>query len=496
MSRLLTSAAGLVCTLLAACGGGSNGGGASAGDAVPTPAKSASCWTRRASGTCLRAAAGRRRRGGLVRDGRRAARRADCRSAGRGQGPLFQLRDHAPGRRRHPPGRPVHRVRVPLADRGRPVLAHRRLRGQSRPRRGASARHGDHARSIRATAMCRWPRCSRRTRTWSRPLARPPRASSAASGSCSPGGAPPKPSSRRHVVIIRPCRRGARVLALPSNPTVPVGYLSLRTFITTAEAPLREAYADFRAQGIEYFIVDLRYNGGGLVRIAELIGDLNGQARSDSDVYLGLRSTSAKSRGRDSRAPLPAQAESVAPVRIAFITTGLTASASEIVINSLAPWTEVAIVGDDTLRQASRPIRVRPLRLRPRLRLISLPVHQRERPGRVLRGIGQHPALRLPRGRRPDAGTGRPGGRPRPPRRSPGWGPAPAREVLAAEADLPGKGQVGACPEAAKAHSGTGLPPRHLLSRRPGRPAPIADRGSEASTKFRDCVLADCQPTG
>jgi hypothetical protein len=39
----------------------------------------------------------------------------------------------------------------------------------------------------------------------------------------------------------------------------------------------------------------------------------------------------------------------VAPVRIAFITTGLTASASEIVINSLAPWTEVAIIGGDTL---------------------------------------------------------------------------------------------------------------------------------------------------
>ena len=36
-------------------------------------------------------------------------------------------------------------------------------------------------------------------------------------------------------------------------------------------------------------------------------------------------------------------------MRIAFITTGLTASASEIVINSLAPWAEVAIVGDDTL---------------------------------------------------------------------------------------------------------------------------------------------------
>jgi hypothetical protein len=36
-------------------------------------------------------------------------------------------------------------------------------------------------------------------------------------------------------------------------------------------------------------------------------------------------------------------------VRIAFLTTGATASASEININSMAPWVEVAIVGEDTL---------------------------------------------------------------------------------------------------------------------------------------------------
>ena len=164
-----------------------------------------------------------------------------------------------------------------------------------------------------------------------------------------PGGAPTEAVFAKDVVTILPVPAdGARVLALPSNPTVPVGYLSLRTFTTTAEAPLREAYAEFRAQGIEYFIVDLRYNGGGLVSIAELMGDLNGQARSDSDVYSRTLFNSSKS-GQNSVHRFDARPESVAPVRIAFITTGLTASASEIVINSLAPWTEVAIVGDDTL---------------------------------------------------------------------------------------------------------------------------------------------------
>ncbi len=154
----------------------------------------------------------------------------------------------------------------------------------------------------------------------------------------------------KRVVEITPLAQGGpAVLALPANPSVPVGYLSLRTFISTAEEPLRDAYALFRAQGIEYFIVDLRYNSGGLVSIAELIGDLNGASRDDADIYLEMRFNDRKSPGNDVVRRFDPQPESVNPVRIAFITTGLTASASEIVINSLAPWAEVAIVGEDTL---------------------------------------------------------------------------------------------------------------------------------------------------
>ncbi len=222
-----------------------------------------------------------------------------------------------------------------------------------------------------------------------------------------PGGSQAEAVFTKAVVTILPVPAGsARIIALPANPAVPVGYLSLRTFTTTAEAPLREAYADFRAQGIEYFIVDLRYNGGGLVRIAELIGDLNGGARGGSDVFLQTLFNSAKS-GQNSVRRFDPQPESVAPVRIAFITTGLTASASEIVINSLAPWTEVAIVGDDTL---GKPVGQSGFDISGcdlRLRLISFPLHQRAGRGRLLRGAGRHPALCLPGRRRPDAGAGR-----------------------------------------------------------------------------------------
>lgn len=53
-----------------------------------------------------------------------------------------------------------------------------------------------------------------------------------------------------------------------------VGYVNLRTFINTADPALRSAFSNFRAQGITEVIVDFRYNGGGLVSIAELMNDL------------------------------------------------------------------------------------------------------------------------------------------------------------------------------------------------------------------------------
>ena len=165
-----------------------------------------------------------------------------------------------------------------------------------------------------------------------------------------PGGGSVESVITKRIVEITPLAQGgAAILALPANPAVRVGYFNLRTFISTAEGPLRDAYAEFRAQGVEYFVVDLRYNSGGLVSVAELIGDLNGAERDNRDVYLEMRFNDRKSRGNDIVRHFQPRAESVAPVRIAFITTGLTASSSEIVINSLAPWAEVAIVGDDTL---------------------------------------------------------------------------------------------------------------------------------------------------
>ena len=128
-----------------------------------------------------------------------------------------------------------------------------------------------------------------------------------------------------------------------------VGYLNLRTFISTADPQLRTAFDQFRAAGITEFIIDFRYNGGGLVSTANLMGDLLGGNRSNFDIFSNTTYRTEKSSQNSTKRFAP-QAQSVSPVKIAFIGTGATASASELVINGFIPYlgANVALIGSNT----------------------------------------------------------------------------------------------------------------------------------------------------
>ena len=127
------------------------------------------------------------------------------------------------------------------------------------------------------------------------------------------------------------------------------GYLNLRTFISSANPQLRSAFLNFRNQGVTDIIIDFRYNGGGLVSTAELMGDLLGANRTSSELFSQTNFRSSKSAENDRHFFAP-QPESIAPTRIAFIGTGSTASASELVINSMLPYlgTNMTLVGSNT----------------------------------------------------------------------------------------------------------------------------------------------------
>jgi C-terminal processing protease CtpA/Prc len=129
-----------------------------------------------------------------------------------------------------------------------------------------------------------------------------------------------------------------------------VGYLNFRTFIgAPAEADLRAAFAQFRAQGITEVIVDLRYNGGGLVNTALLLSNLLMGNRTAPDAILNrtYRPSKANLNATHHFAPQP---QSISATKVAFISTGSTASSSEIVMNAALPYlgSNAALIGSNT----------------------------------------------------------------------------------------------------------------------------------------------------
>jgi hypothetical protein len=136
------------------------------------------------------------------------------------------------------------------------------------------------------------------------------------------------------------------VAIVPRTGSAPAGYLALRTFIGTAEAPLRQAFADFQAQGVTDVVVDLRYNGGGLVSLAELLADLLGRDQAGKLMY--SMQFNARHASSGTTTFFGAVGGAMAPARIAFVTSGATASASELVPNVLDPYVSVALVGGQT----------------------------------------------------------------------------------------------------------------------------------------------------
>ncbi len=141
-------------------------------------------------------------------------------------------------------------------------------------------------------------------------------------------------------------RYGVKVL---NDGTEDVGYINLRTFIVADAGPqLRAAFQQFKNQGIDKVILDFRYNGGGLVSVAELLGDLMAQGKA-GQVF--SKTVLRPSKSAENETDLfEAQAEAIGVTRLAVIGRGGTASASELVTNSFIPYlgNNMALVGANT----------------------------------------------------------------------------------------------------------------------------------------------------
>jgi C-terminal processing protease CtpA/Prc len=125
------------------------------------------------------------------------------------------------------------------------------------------------------------------------------------------------------------------------------GHLVFDSFIQPSENELATAFAYFYAYNIKDIILDLRYNSGGYLYVAEelasyIAGNLGQNQTFVSLTYNSLhQSSNASYPMLTSPYPLPL-------TRVVVITTRETASASECVMNGLKPYMSVVSLGDTT----------------------------------------------------------------------------------------------------------------------------------------------------
>ncbi len=137
----------------------------------------------------------------------------------------------------------------------------------------------------------------------------------------------------------------AKIFDLTSGKT---GYLSFETFIDPSEQELNEAFAVFKANNVSDLIIDLRYNTGGYMDIAQQLSSLVMKAADTTKVCYTLKYNSLVGPDWDESYKFVRTESPLGLDRVVFITSRSSASASEVVINSLKPYVNVTIIGDTT----------------------------------------------------------------------------------------------------------------------------------------------------
>ena len=141
-----------------------------------------------------------------------------------------------------------------------------------------------------------------------------------------------------------------------------IGYLMYNQFTFGFDNDLNQVFSQFKAEQINDLILDLRYNGGGSVRSASnlagmITGQFNGQVfakylwnkklmtyfNSDPERFASNLGVNFTDKLEDGSA-----INSLNLNKVYIITSGRSASASELVINGLSPYINVIQVGDNT----------------------------------------------------------------------------------------------------------------------------------------------------
>ncbi len=132
-----------------------------------------------------------------------------------------------------------------------------------------------------------------------------------------------------------------------------VGYLMYNSFNVNFESQLNQAFATFQANNVQELVLDLRYNGGGRVDVAAALGSMitgqfNGEVFSKL-VYNAELQNNNTIYNFTNNLQSGASINSLNLTRVYVLTTNRTASASEMMINSLKEYITVIQIGDTTV---------------------------------------------------------------------------------------------------------------------------------------------------
>ena len=158
-----------------------------------------------------------------------------------------------------------------------------------------------------------------------------------------PGGSLQRATVTKRLVTI-PTVSQTAVIASGSTR---VGYLHFRNFVQPSVEALNSAFQQLRDLGVTELVLDVRYNGGGLVSVAQHLAGLIGGAPLVGQVFVQFTHNDKQS-ARNTAYRFESKPQALTVSRLVVIATPASASASEAMINGLRPFMDVKVVGDTT----------------------------------------------------------------------------------------------------------------------------------------------------
>lgn len=128
------------------------------------------------------------------------------------------------------------------------------------------------------------------------------------------------------------------------------GHLVFESFIDPSRNELATAFAFFKQHNVKDLVLDLRYNGGGFLDIAQTLASYIGGNTLAGKTFTKYQYNTKHQNDATINKPFPfiSTSYSLDLNRLVVITTRGTASASEAVMNGLNPHITVVSVGDTT----------------------------------------------------------------------------------------------------------------------------------------------------